>query len=375
MFDCHSGLTKFPKYINIIKNLIKGECDMKKKLMTLFTLGILCMTTIIGCSAESEDKGGKSSVPSNAVEGDASVDATDKIPDASESDEIDNTTKYINDNKNKSSDKIAFISEDIILTFDYKDILKEKLVWDGRDLKNSVIEVQKYSRDSYEVWANIGDVSILSEFTADRLEEHELIATDGKWLLRKGNLDDAFVAHYVYKNEEFSYRAISFNIFNTEDTEKAKEKFEKIKSIVNVYFPDGDYLNVKDADGNDVSLAEYNFIQDILANLIAEQYAMNIADVQTIETYNSPEIHIEIPDDKLELVDYEIEYQTYNEHADLTPSAEFKLNGKLVKIYEEEEKVFVELNENSFLRFKYDIENESDFVKGQFKDLFIKHFQ
>ena len=337
---------------------------MKKRILALLVCGILCVVSITGCSGENGT--------GSEIVGESSYSSENSGEVGGE--EVHNTTKYINDSQDKSKDKMAFIYGDVIITIDYEGIYEEKLVWGGDNLHNDVISVQEYT--SGDISVNVSDISLLAGFSADRLEDHELITSDGRWVLRQGNMSDTFVADYVYRDEEYTYRAISFDIFNADSKEVAKERLDKIKSIVNIYFPSNSYIDVKDIDGNSVSLAEYNFLQDIIADIIAEECNMYIADAKTVVAFDNSEcIHIDIPDENVEYVDYEIEYRANNWNDDKTPTAEFTLNGKQAKVYEEKEEVFVEMGENSFLRFDYDVKEEKNLEEGTFKDLFIKHFQ
>lgn len=187
---------------------------------------------------------------------------------------------------------------------------------------------------------------------------------------------DIFTAHFAYKNNKNTYEAVRFNIYNTEDVNIAKEKLEKLKNIVNVYIVENDYVNVKDVDGNNVSLAEYYFIQDILVDIMIEECSMYLADAKTVKALKpADKIRIEILDENVEEVYYDMEFTTSNFNADMKADAEFKLNGKQVMVYEGRERVFVQLEEGKFLMFEYSIKDDSNLEDGKFKDLFIKHFK
>lgn len=326
---------------------------MKKKFITLLVCGMLCLTSIVGCSGGSDGKGG-----------------------ANGSSGSHNAVKYVNDSSKKSEDKIALACEDLIITLDSKGIFKEEFSWGGQELKNSVINIHSFSSGNYELNVNIGDFSVLSRHDYDRLDEEKMIVEDGRWLLAKGNTSDSYEVHYAYKNDKKSYKAVVFDIFSTEDVEIAKEKFEKLKSIVNVYLSGDDYVNAKDADGNSVSLADYHFVQDIMADIMVNECSMYVADAYTIKSLRTgKKIRIEILDEAVEKAYYDIELCSKNHNADMKADAEFKLNGKQVFIYEGRERVFVQLEENSFLMFEYNIGNDDNLKEGGFKDVFIKHFK
>lgn len=369
---------------------------MKKKILALALCGMLSAGMVCGCSSD-DGKGDEANTTktsevnndSNNSDDDDNFDDedNDKIGEDTDDENTDdenvtndnsvvddgihNTTKYINDNSAKSTDKLAFISGNRVVTFDYKDIVKDNFKWDKYEFTNNMIWIYGYNSDIVSISGKLDDMGIGIEKNSDRVEESEIIEKDGRWLLYKGDLDDSYVADYIINDEEFSYDTISLNIYNLETVDDAREEFNRLKDIVNVYMVEEEnYINVKDADGNDVSLDQYYFIEDIIADLLKINCKMHVTDPKCFATfYTSDMFFLDIPDDSGENVNYEIEFRSSDPHDDETPDEIFDFNGYKAYKYGEHDRICIHMSEDKYILVEY---NDIDDVS---KELFYKHFK
>ncbi len=369
---------------------------MKKKILALALCGMLSAGMVCGCSSD-DGKGDETNTTKNSeVNNDSSDSDDDENYDDEDNDEIGedtddenaddenvtndnsvvddgihNTTKYINDSSTKSTDKLAFISGNKVVTLDYKDIVKDDFIWDRYQFTNNMIWIYDYNSEIVNISGKLDDLGLSIEENSDRVEESEIIEKDGKWLLYKGNLDDSYVADYILEDEDYRYWTLSLNIYNSETVDVAKEEFNRLKDIVNVYMVEEEnYINVKDVDGNEVSLDQYYFIEDIIADLLKTNCKMHVTDPKCFASfYTSDLFFLNIPDDSDENVNYEIEFRSSDPYDDETPDEIFDFNGCKAYKYKEHDRICIYMPGNKYILVEY---NDTDDVS---KELFYKHFK
>lgn len=351
---------------------------MKKKVLAFLLCTILCASSMIGCSSESNN---------NVNSGTESGSGSEENNEAEN--ETHNTTKYINDSENKSVDKLAFIcdnsgtrrqQDNVVVTIDYKDIMKEEFQWDDFRITNGTVELNDYYNYYIDVWVIIDGISYQMDVEHGDMSEYTLITSDGHWYLYDGNMEGAYQVVYKITEREYNNCSMLINIFGMENDDAAKAKFDTLKSMINVYLADdSSYVDVIDVDENPVSLEEYHFAQDIVADLMKTECSMNIADSHYIYNIEDGEIKLEIPNETVELVDYEIEIATSVSYDEEDLVSTFDLNGNEVKMYnyldDDYKKFCVKLGEEKYLKITCEFEDMDNYVDGMHQQLFIEHFQ
>ena len=341
---------------------------MKRKILGLIMCGALFASMLVGCSGDDADK--------------ADSKSNDEVIS-----EEHNSTKYINNNTDKSANKLAFVINNAylkntydttVVTLDYDGLLSQDLHWGEYGFENDVLKLNEYTFESLCVWVSVNGTSIDVRMNADRMDLSQALATDGRWALYEGNIDNAYVAHYLITDEDYTYRTISLNIFGAENVDVAKERFELIKNTVNVYFTNDNYIEVEDVEGNAVSLKEYNFIQDVVADILCEECSMYIADSSCIKNVDDGEIKLYISDDEVGGIAYEMEMSTSNTYEEEELLDTFELNKNEVKMYSyidvDWHRYCVQAGENKYIKIISDMDNKENVEESMHKTLFMEHF-
>ncbi len=304
------------------------------KRLILLVMAFILTVTMAAC-------GGSNSGNSEKTGSDSSKStSSDKTDDTASNSDVESNKAYINDNSNCSKNKLAFlltgervnyVPTKIILTVDSDVLDNSDFSWTEGGIKNKTVEINEFDFIYFDFLMNISDLSLSFDSDYSISDSNPILAKDGDWLLKKGNIDQCYTAYFNFDTKEDG-NCMEISLYRVPSVEKAKEIYNKCKSMLNVYIvQNDDYLHPVTNKNKKVDLSDYAFYNDIVAKLLAKDN-LNVSS-QYITEVNDQRVIVKVPF-KDDFIEYVLEPRLENYSGSAKIQDTFKLNGSKVKLIE-----------------------------------------
>ncbi len=368
--------------------------NMKKAIIPVILFLSIFM---IGCSSSKDSNKGEESVNnsmSNEEIGDeaASNDNSSEETVNNDNSANTNTTTLINTNSSQSNNKLALVCKDVyvsnsnsdatvLFTINSTDIDVSNFGWVAGGIGNETISFDNADSGlDYEFSLN----GLNLELAAEEYDASaEYLADDGDWLL-KGSTYDSNSTYYTacmrlkpadaLDDAGTAYLLVEISMGSIDTLEEAKEIYNHFKEIFSAYVVnDNNYLEVMNSKNETVDLSDYTFLNDIIANMLAENN-LNIVSSEFFKGIDLEEICIYVPlnDD---FIEYTIEYDRFLENNDIGDVEDtFTMNNKTISMiagsYDSFKDFYVEKEEGFIIIESFVPDSEAE----KSKELFISNF-
>lgn len=211
--------------------------------------------------------------------------------------------------QSNSVSKIAFPFKtdtvgECIVTIDFENMIDSSFNIGIGAIGSDFFNFSNYEPQNLVLDASISAFGFKIELSTGTMETPELFR-EGRWVLKKTDSGHQHHLYYIFDDSENQYN-LRF-LINNSDTETALLYAENFVKIFNFYTPksSGNFISVKDADGNSASLEDYRFFCDAAAIALAKN-GLVLPQSSYISSYTGGVLFISVPVDEKQ-ISYSIE--------------------------------------------------------------------
>ena len=279
----------------------------------------------------------------------------------------------------QSTSKVAFPFKnetvgECVVTIDFDNAINENFGLSLNSIGSDFLNITNYVPEELLLEAAVSAFAFKMELSTKTMETPELYR-DGRWVLKKTDSGYQHHLYYIFDDSENEYN-LRF-LINSDDSDTAMLYAQNFVNIFHFYTPisSGNYVNVKDIDGNEVSLNDCRFFCDVAAIALANS-GLHISDSTYISNYTGGVISVTVPLAE-NFVSYTIDFvnekyldsqsaiiDTFNMN-DHTVNMVQTMGDNIKRYFIESGKYFIKINAS----YPNEISNGS-----RQKELFVDHF-